>query len=455
MKGDYMFRTRWKTWYKLRTLAVLMLVTSAVMSSSTSTRAVAVTNVISSSTSTEVDAATFWNEIAVQKLATASPARPAAIPFLDMAVVQIAVHDAVQAIDRRYEPYHVMLLRGVSGSREAAAAKAAHDVLVNILPTQAITLDMTFDKYLTDHNLADDDPGVSIGALAAAGILALRADDGRLPNPLPPPFVGGTAPGEWRPTPSDPLLGGPSPFAPMATPWLGAVPPFTLERGDQFRAEAPPPLNSKRYAKDYNEVKDLGARSNSKRTPKQDQLAYFYAGNNFILWNRVLRDVAAEHTDNIGDNARLLALGTMAIADSFITSWDSKKQYPFWRPITAIQKGDDDNNPRTAGDPAWQPLINTPNYPDWTSGANNAVGALTRMLELFFGTDKITFTVFSQHPLANPNTRTYHRFSDLSWDTVEVRILQGIHFRSADEEGRKQGRQVAQWAFGHVLRPIH
>lgn len=240
----------------------------------------------------------------------------------------------------------------------------------------------------------------------------------------------------------------------MLTSWLGSVPPFTLKSGDQFRAKAPPPLSSRRYAKDYDEVKALGARFNSARTPEQDQLAYFYAGNNFILWNRVLRDIAVEHTDNIGDSARLLALGTLAIADSFITSWDSKSHYVFWRPITAIREGDNDGNPRTAGDPTWEPLLNTPNYPEYTSGANNVVGALTRMLELYFGTDDITFTVFSQHPLAVPNTRTYHRFSDLSMDSVDARVFQGIHFRFGDEAGQKQGRQVAQWVFRHFLRPI-
>jgi hypothetical protein len=447
-----MFGIGWNTWRTLRAVAVLILVSSAVMTSSAIPRADAARDVISSSSNTDPDAATYWNNIAVDALGVPGR-RPVPIMFLDLAIVQAAVHDAVQAIDRRYEPYQVMFLRGASGSAEAAAAKAAHDVLVNILPTQAITLEMTFDNYLTDHNLTKDDPGVNIGAAAAAGILALRATDGRVPNPPLPPFTGGNEPGQWRPTPS--LLPGPPPSSsPMASPGLGAVPPFTLRSGDQFRAEAPPALSSKQYTKDYNEVKDLGARFDSKRTPKQDQLAYFYAGNNFILWNRVLRDVAAEHTDNIGDNARLSALGTLAIADSFITSWDSKKQYPFWRPITAIQEGENDGNPRTEGDPAWQPLLNTPNYPDWTSGANNAVGALTRMLELFFGRDRMTFTAFSQHPLAVPNTRTYHRFSDLSWDTVDVRVYQGIHFRTADEAGRKQGRQVAEWAFRHVLRPI-
>ena len=174
-----------------------------------------------------------------------------------------------------------MFLRGASGSPEAAAAKAAHDVLVDILPGQAAALDTTYHEYLTSHGLAENDPGVRIGAVAAAGILALRANDGRVPNPLPPPFTGGTAPGQWRPTPS--LLPGPPPipasaFAPMASPWLGAVPPFTLKRGDQFRADAPPPLSSRQYTRDYNEVKALGALTNSMRTPEQTQLATFLCG---------------------------------------------------------------------------------------------------------------------------------------------------------------------------------
>ena len=180
-------------------------------------------------------------------------------------------------------------------------------------------LNTTYHEYLAAHGLAQDDPGVSAGKAAAAGVLALRANDGRFPNPPPPPFVGGNAPGQWRPTPS--LQPPPPPSeASMAMPWLGAVPPFTLKSGDQFRAKALPPLNSAQYAEEYNEVKALGARVNSSRTPEQTQLAYFYAGNNFILWNRALRDIAAAHTKNLGDSARLLALGTLAMADAVITA---------------------------------------------------------------------------------------------------------------------------------------
>jgi hypothetical protein len=210
-------------------------------------------------------------------------------------------------------------------------------------------------------------------------------------------------------------------------------------------------LNSKRYAQEYNEAKSLGARFNSSRTPEQTALAYFYAG---ISFQKTLRDIADTYVDDIGDSARLFALANLAIGDAVITAWDSKVHFNFWRPITAIQEGDNDGNAATVGDPNWEPLFNTPPYPDYTSGFNNVAGALTRTLALFFGTDHMTFSVTSTHPLADPNERTFYRFSDVSLDAVNVRIYQGIHFRAADEEAREQGRHVAQWTFGHFLRPL-
>ena len=222
------------------------------------------------------DAVTDWHAIAVQALGTMAPSRSILVTFLDIAIVQAAVHDAVQAIDRRFKPYQASM-PGATGSPAAAAATAAHDVLVAIFPDQTAALDTTYHEYLAAHKLAKDDPGVSAGQAAAAAVLARRANDGRLPNPVPAPFVGGPAPGQWRPTPS--LQPPPPPSeAPMAMPWLGAVPAFTLKSGDQFRAKPMPPLKSQEYAKDYAEVKALGARVNSTRTPEQTQLAYFYAG---------------------------------------------------------------------------------------------------------------------------------------------------------------------------------
>lgn len=401
--------------------------------------------------SASADAVGDWNAIAVQ--ATVTAARPGPTGVLDIAMVQAAVYDAVQAIEKEYQPYYVDI-PGASGSPTAAAAKAAHDVLVNRFPAQAASLDTTYHDYLSNNGLAENDPGVAVGQQAAAGIIALRANDGSFPNPEPPPFTGGTDPGEWRPTVS--YLPGPPPsLAPMAAPWLATVTPFTLNSPTQFRADPPPDLTSARYRRAYDEVKALGSLTSSTRTPDQTDLGYFYSDNFLALWNRGLRDIAAAHVNNIGDSARLFALANLAMADAAITAWDSKKYYVYWRPVTAIQEGDNDGNPKTEGDTAWQPFINTPPYPDYTSGANNVTGAVTRILKLFFGTDHLTFSLNSTVPQVIQPTRTYDRFSDAARDVVDVRIYQGIHFRPADIVGRRQGRHVAKWAFKHFLRPVH
>ena len=240
----------------------------------------------------------------------------------------------------------------------------------------------------------------------------------------------------------------------MLAPWLATVLPFTLTSPSQFRAPTPPSLTSQRYATAYKEVKSLGARFNSARTSEQTDLALFWAANYQVLWNHVLRDIATAHVHNIDDSARLFALANLAMTDAVITAWDTKLHYVFWRPVTAIHEADNDGNPETAGDADWQPLINTPNYPDYTSGANNVTGAATRALALFFGTNEMTFSVTTTNPAALQQVRTYNRFSDAAADVVNARIYEGIHFRFADVQARKQGRHVAQWAFSHFLRSV-
>ena len=193
---------------------------------------------------------------------------------------------------------------------------------------------------------------------------------------------------------------------------------------------------------------------NSSRTAEQTDLAYFYSGNIPAQWNSVLRGIANRYLHRTGDSARLFALASMAVADALITSWDTKTHYAYWRPVTAIQEGNNDGNPHTVGDPAWQPLINTPPYPDYSSGANNLTGATLRTLELFFGTDRVTFDVTTLVPQAVRKTRTYHRFSEAAQDMVNARIYLGIHFRTADIVARVQGRRVAEWSFNHFLLPL-
>jgi len=398
------------------------------------------------------DAVTDWNEITVQ---AATVGRPGPIGMVDVALVQVAVHDAVQAIDRQYEPYHAEIEVSPSdrarSRRSAAIAAAAHDVLVGMYPAQATALDTTYFNYLADKGLTGD-PGLVIGQKVAARILPLHRVN---PNPLPPPFIGGTGIGMWRPTPS--YLGSPptpAPFSSMASPWMAELDPFTLTGPTRFRAPPPPSVTSDRYTRDYNEVKDLGALLGTRRSAEQTDLAYFYSDNTPALWNRALRGIATRYLRRNADSARLFALATLATADAIITCWDSKKYYAFWRPVTAIQEGETDGNPATAGDPAWQPLINTPNYPDYSSGANNVAGAMTRTLELYFGTDKVPFEISSLAPQAVQKVRQYSRFSDAAADMVEARILLGIHFRFADIAARDQGRSVANWTYNHFLLPV-
>lgn len=398
---------------------------------------------IAGATSARADAVVDWNIITGQTIPFAT--RPGGAPGLDYAMVHAAIHDAVQAYDGRFEPYAVDIA-GASGSPVAAVAKAAHDVLVALFPAKTESLGTNYDAYLANHGLPQNDPGVSVGQLAAAAIIALRANDGSWPA-NPPIFMGGTKPGEWRPTPPA--------FASMAVPWLGAVTPFTLKDSTQFRVNQPPPnLSSRKYADDYNEVKAMGALTNSARTLEQTDLAYFYADNHFLLWNRALQGIANTYLDNMGDRARLFALCSLAMADAVITSWDSKLYYNFWRPVTAIQQGDNDFNPLTIGDPAWLPLIVTPAYPDYTSGANSLNGAVTRMLHHFFGTDRLTFTLTSNIPQVIQKTRTYNQLSDAADDIVDARIYLGIHFRTADEVARDQGEHVSNWAFENFLKPL-
>ncbi len=393
------------------------------------------------------DAVTDWNAIAIQTIVNAMvngvPAHPGGAALLDSAMVQAAVYDAVVAIEGGFEPYHVHI-PGASGSAAAAVAKAAHDVLVSRFPFLSDLLDMTYHDYLAGHGLAEDDPGVTVGRQAAAGIIALRANDGSFP-PNPTPFIGGTEPGVWRPSPPT--------FAPMVTVWVATVTPFTLRSPDQFRAPPPPALTSHRYTENYNEVKALGSFSNSIRTPEQTDLALFWAANYQALWNQALRDLVDAHVHNIADSARLFALANLAMADAVITVWDSKVHYLLWRPVTAIQEGDQDSNPETVGDPDWLPLITTPAYPDYTSGANGVTGAVIRSLALFFGTDHMNFSLTTNNPAAVQQTRTYTRFSEAAAEVVNARIYEGIHFRFADVEAREQGRHVAQWVFSHFLRP--
>jgi hypothetical protein len=395
-------------------------------------------------TSAHADAVTYWNAVTVTAVTTG---RPGGAGFLDMALVHAAMHDAIQASQQRFEPYAARL-KG-SGSLDAAAGAAAYGVLVGIYPKQQDVFDMKYKEFLASGGLAGN-PGLAVGQQAAAVLLKQHRPSTALPD-----YKGGSTPGAWRPTPS--FIGSPpqpAAFSPMANLYLMETKPYVMERPSQFRPEAPPALTSAAYLRDYNEVKALGARVSAKRTPEQTDLAYFWSGSYISQWNDALRSIADARKMDIGDSARLFALANLAAADAAIACWDSKRHFNFWRPVTAIREADNDGNEETVADASWEPLINTPNYPDYTSGANNVTAAITTTLERFFGTDTFTFTVTTAVPLAKQKARTYERFSDAAAEVVEARILLGIHFRFADVVARTQGTQVANWTFAHVLRPV-
>jgi hypothetical protein len=393
-----------------------------------------------------------WNAITSQVIATSNHSGPGVL--IDFAIVHLAIHDAVQAIDHRYKPYHVSV-PNASGSRVAAAARAARDVLISRFPSQSASIDASYTAYLATHSLAPDDPGVQAGQAAATGIIALRATDGSFPSVPPPPFTGGTGIGEWRPTPSF-LAGSPAAFSPMAAPWLATVTPFTVKSATQFRPKPPPAVTSALYAAEFNEAKALGGSSSTTRTAAQTETGYFWSDNTPLQWHRALRAVAAMYVTDTGNSARLFALASMAAADAIITCWDSKIHYDYWRPVTAIHEADWDGNPLTESDPSWMPLLNTPNYPEYSSGANSVSGAMTRTFQLFFGRDDLPFSVTSNSPLlpGDRRTRSFARFSDAANEVVEARLFLGFHFRTGDVVARESGGRVAKWTFTHALKPL-
>jgi hypothetical protein len=384
------------------------------------------------------DVVTDWNQII---MASTGPGRPGPIAFHDVAVAHLAMHDAIQSYEGRFEPYYVQV-SNPKGSKTAAAATAAYRLLVTFYPSQAATLDATYGTWLANNGLTGN-AGIEVGEEIAARYAGIRRAD---PNPPLAPFTGGTNPGEWRPT-------APA-FAPMAFEQQAYFIPLALTGPARFRAPPPPALTSARYKRDYNEVKAKGALTGSTRTARETDIAWFWSDNPGNIWFGGLRAIAEQRVPNTGNRARLFALASMSVSSAIISAWDSKRYYNLWRPITAIQEGDNDTNDATVGDPDWVPFLTTPPYPDYTSGANSVSGAVTKSLELFFGRDDISFSLTSTAAAAIKKVRTYPSFSAAAQQVVTVRVLQGIHFRFADSAARDVARAVAEQAYDNYLRPV-
>jgi hypothetical protein len=385
-----------------------------------------------------------WNAIATTMIFTSGIPVPAVPGSRMLAMTHAAIHDALNAIDRRYKPYALDRLAEPGASPEAAVLAAAHNVLFAQLPTQQAALDSAYATSLASiPDGVAKTRGVAIGQAAAAAILALRSADG---SNAPMPYTPGIGPGVWQPTP--PAL------LPAAYPGWGNVTPFALTGGAQFRPAVPKyfDLTSAEYATDYNEVKTLGDVNSSTRTADQSEIAKFWYEGSPFGWNRIARNILATQSLDLWQSARLFALLNFAMADGFIAGFEAKYFYNFWRPITAIRAGGTDNNPDTVADPAWNSFLVTPNVPDYPSTHSVLGAAAAEVLTRFFGTDTRSFTTTSGAP--NPGiTRSYTSFSQAAQENANSRVYAGIHFRSACRDGVILGGQVGRYAFENYLQP--
>jgi hypothetical protein len=402
-----------------------------------------------------------WNSIAQTETVLLRPTAHG--QTRGMAMVEGAVYDAVNAIDRGYQPYLVDLDEvGAQpwDSQDAAAATAAYLVLSEITPdARQAGLDAAYGTTMLG---IPDGPmkqgGIAAGEAAAEAMLAFRENDGFL-VPFTP--VIGTEPGDWRP------IGWPS--APVYDPdaWVGNEKPFLIESPSQFRSHGPRSLESGIYAKEYNEVKELGALDSTTRTDDQTKAAVFWQFAPIALWNTLGRELADRYDLDAADQARFYAMFNLAAADGAISCWNDKYYWSFWRPRAAIREGDTDGNRKTVGDPSWEslfsqatvttPPLSTPPFPDHPSGHGCVSGSTLDAMADFFGRDKVEITVRSGRALdgvAIP-PRTFERFSDALDEIVEARIWGGIHFRTADETGAAIGKDVAHYMQKHYFRPVH
>jgi hypothetical protein len=297
--------------------------------------------------------------------------------------------------------------------------------------------------------------GIAIGQAAAAAIISLRSDD-LATSAAQVPYTPGTLPGDWQPTPNPdpPNPAGVASFLPAAQPGWGLVTPFVLHRSSQFEPAGPPPLSSWRYARDYNEVKEIGRQDSLSRTDEQTVIAKFWYENASSIWSRFARVVAQTQGLDAWETARLLALINLAMSDGIIAGWQAKFDFNRWRPVTAIRAGDSDGNEATAGDVTWSSFLNTPPHPDYPSTHSVVAGAAAQVLRRFFGTDCIPFTATSGVPFSDL-TRSFTSFSQAAEENGDARVYAGIHTRSAVEDGTTQGERIGRFVFNKALRPLH
>jgi len=421
----------------------------------------------------DATAVTQWNVIAVSTITgvpgpglpgPAGGAPPAS--QINMGMVQGAVYDAVNAITpKHHRPYLLNRRFGNTASDEAAVATAAYLVLKNIVETvpqsiaaftpamRAAMLASLETQYNASKNEIPDSPfkrmGIAAGTAAAQAMIDARKNDGRFG---PSQFVPNANPGYFDPVAPN----GTTALDP--TPWVGGVKPFLMQSSSQFRSAGPLALNSPAYAAEFNEVKALGGDgvvTPSARTATQTYIAKWWQSNPVVSWNDVARQLIARTHLDAADSARLLAMQNLAAADAAINDWNDKYHFSFWRPFQAIRRAADDGNSATSPELTWTPLLTAP-YPDHVSGHLGLDGSHTGVLRMFFGDAppggyQITSVFVNPGGLA---TRTFSSFNQALDELVEARIWAGLHFRTADVQGRQLGTNVANFAAANYFEPV-
>jgi hypothetical protein len=401
----------------------------------------------------QADVLNDWNVIAQNQALTLRPTAHG--QTRGIAMVQGAVYDAVNALRPRYEPYLLDLAALHArpfGSRKAAIATAAHHVLVEIAaPAQVAGLDSAYTATMaTIPNGRVKNEGLRVGAAAAAAMLTARDDDGFIAAFS---FVIGSDPGDWRPL---------TPTALDPDAWVSNLTPFLIESPSQFRSAGPNALTSAAYAEEFAEVKEVGALNSSTRTADQTTAAIFWQAPPAALWNRLARDLSAEHDISVAKEARLLAMINLAAADGAIACWNEKYYWNFGWPRAAIQEAGTDGNPATVADPAWEPLFHpstattppliTPPFPEHPSGHGCVSGAVLHTLRAFFGTNDVAFDVHSGRFPGQP--RHFGRFTRALQEIIDARVWGGIHFRTADVQGAVIGKKVARYMRRHYFQRV-
>jgi hypothetical protein len=352
--------------------------------------------------------------------------------------------EAVNAIAREFQPYAVRLDPIDGASAEAAAIAAAHAALIQLYPEQRALLDAGRDASLAAiADGAAKRDGIALGHAAAEAMLKLREHDGAAAAiaAIYQPLAG---PGYWTPTPTA--------FRPALDPGWGTVRPFIMATGSQFRPGPPPELTSRQYARDFQEIKDVGSIASATRSQEQTDLARLWIATGPQNWNPIARQAASARVMTLAETARLFALLNMAGADAFIASWDAKYEHSQWRPLTGVRAADLDGNRDTEPDPSWTPLLATPPFPDYIAGHTTYAGAAQRVLERTFG-KRPGHDLSLTSATAPGVTRTYTTFRKIALDVVEARILGGIHWRTSSVEGLHVGQAIGRLAVERFLQP--